>query len=57
MKFQNITKVSKNSQENNWETVTNENDKEIFKEIPKERYISQEERQKNIDNLDINIII
>ena len=36
-------KVSKNSQRNNPETVTNENDKEI----PKERYTSPEERQKN----------
>ena len=34
-------KVSKNSQQNNSETVTNEYDKEI----PKERYISSEERQ------------
>ena len=42
-----ITKVSKNSQQNNSETVTNENDKEI----PKERYISPEERQKIIDDL------
>ena len=42
-----ITKVSKNTQQNNSETVTNENDKEI----PKERYISPEETQKNIDNL------
>ena len=42
-----ITKVSKNSQENNSETVTNDHDKEI----PKERYISPEERQKVIDNL------
>ena len=32
------------SQQNNSETVTNEHDKEI----PKERYISPEERQKNI---------
>ena len=32
-----INKVSKNSHQNNSETVTNENDKEI----PKERYISQ----------------
>ena len=47
MKYQKITKVSKNSQQNNSETVTNENDKEI----PKERYTSLEERQKNIDNL------
>ena len=48
-----ITKVSKNSQKNNSETVANENDKEI----PKERYISPEERLKIIDNLDINIIV
>ena len=34
MEYQKITKVSKNS-----ETVTNENDKEILKEIPQERYI------------------
>ena len=45
-----ITKVSKNSQQNNSENVTNENDKEI----PKERHICPEERQKAID---INIII
>ena len=31
-----ITKVSKNSQQNNSETVTNKHDKEI----PKERYLS-----------------
>ena len=37
-----ITKLLKNS-----ETVTNENDKEI----PKEIYVSQEERQKIINNL------
>ena len=42
-----ITKVSKNSQQNNSETVTNEHDKEI----PKERYISPEERQEIIDAL------
>ena len=40
MKYQKITRVSKNSKQNNSETVTNENDKEI----PKERYISSEER-------------
>ena len=40
-------KVSKNSQQNNSETVTNEYDKEI----PKERYISSEERQEIIDKL------
>ena len=47
-----ITKVSKNSQENNSERVTNENDKEI----PKERYVSSEERPKILDNLIFNII-
>ena len=48
-----ITKVSKNSQQDKSETVTNENDKEI----PKERYISPEEWQKNIDNLTFNLIV
>ena len=42
-----ITKVSKNSQQNNSEIVTNENDKEI----PKERYIPPEKRKKIIDDL------
>ena len=42
-----ITVVSKNSQQNNSETVTNEHNKEI----PKERYVSLEKRQKIIDNL------
>ena len=41
-----ITGFLKNSQ-NNSKTVTNENDKEI----PKERYISPEERQKINDDL------
>ena len=35
-----ITKVSKHSQQNNSETVTNKHDKEI----PKEKYVSPEER-------------
>ena len=48
MEYQKIIKVPKNL-----ETVTNENDKEI----PKERYISPEERQKIIDNLGINMIV
>ena len=48
-----ITKVSKNSQQNNSETLTNEHDKEI----PKERYISPKERQKIIDNLRLIIIV
>ena len=42
-----ITKVEKNSQQNNSETVTDEYDKEI----PTERYISPEERQKIINDL------
>ena len=42
-----IIKVSQNSQQNNSEVVTNENDKEL----PKERYISLEQRQKVIDDL------
>ena len=42
-----ITKVSNNSQQNNPETITNENDKEI----PEERYISPEEKQNVIDIL------
>ena len=40
-----IMGASKNSQQNNSDTVTNGNDKEI----PEERYISPEERQKIID--------
>ena len=42
-----ITTVSKNLQQNNSWTVTNENDQEI----PKERSMSPEERQKIIDDL------
>ena len=42
-----ITKLSKTSQWNNSETVTNEHDQEI----PKERNISPEARQKIIDDL------
>ena len=41
------------SQQNNSETVTNEHDKEI----PKERYISTEERQKKYSCSKINIIV
>ena len=44
-----ITKVSKHSQQNNSETVTNEHDKEI----PKEKYISPVESQEIIDKLRI----
>ena len=40
-----ITKVSKNLQQKNSETVT----RESFKEIPEERYVSPEERQEVID--------
>ena len=46
-------KIFKNLQQNNSETVTNENDKEIRKE----RYISPEERKKIIYNLGINMIV
>ena len=35
-----ITGFSKRSKQNNSETITNEHDKEITKETPKERYIS-----------------
>ena len=38
-------------------TLTNENDKGMSKEIPKERYLSPEERQKIIDNLRLIIIV
>ena len=42
-----IRKVSKKSQQNNSEKVTNEHDKEM----PKERYISPEKRQEIINDL------
>ena len=42
-----IVKIWKNSQQNNSETVTNKHDKEI----PKERYISPEEREEIMDEL------
>ena len=42
-----ITRISITLQQNNSETVTNK----PGKEIPKERYVSPEERQKIIDNL------
>ena len=42
-----ITRVLQNSQHNNSETVTNEQDKEI----PKEKYVSPEERQEIIDEM------
>ena len=49
MNYQKVTKVSKNSQQNNSETVTNQNDKEIPKEITKVKFLSPEERHKTID--------
>ena len=42
-----ITIFQKNHKKNNSKTVTNEHDKEI----PKERYVSPEERQEIIDEL------
>ena len=42
-----ITKISKTLQQNNSETIKNEHDKEI----PKERYISPDEREKIIHDL------
>ena len=42
-----ITKISETLQHSTSETVKNEHDKEI----PKERYISPEERQKIIDDV------
>ena len=53
MEYQKITIVSKNLQQSNLETVTKEKDKEI----PKENYLSPEERQKVIDNLRSIIIV
>ena len=41
------TKVSRNSQQKKSDAVTNQNDKEI----PKERYISQDKKQEIIDDL------
>ena len=48
-----IAGVSKNSQKNNSEPVTNVHDKEKSKE----KYISPEERQKIIDDLICNTIV
>ena len=44
MEYQKIIKVSKNSPQNNLETVTNENDKET----PKERYIYLQKNEKKL---------
>ena len=49
------TGVSKNSQQNNSETVTNEHDKKISKE--RYIYISPAKRQEIIDDLRLIIII
>ena len=43
-KIAKMAKVSKNSQQNNSETVTNEHDKEI----PKERYTSSKKKDKEL---------
>ena len=51
MGYKKLTKASKKSHQNNSETVANENDKEIPKEVPKERYISPEERHKVMGKL------
>ena len=51
MKYEKITKVSKNSQMN--DTVRNENDQEIPKEISKERY----PKERQINNLGINTML
>ena len=56
MEYQKVTKVSKNPQGNNSETVTNKNDEEMPKEILKGRYISPEERQKITDNLIFKVL-
>ena len=44
-----ITKISKNVQQNNSETITNEHDKEI----PNERYISSDKGRNLIDDLNL----
>ena len=51
--YQKTTKISKNVQQNNLETVKNKNDKEI----PKKRHIPAEKIQKFIDNSTFNIIV
>ena len=47
-----ITKVLRRPLQNNSETITDEHDKEI----PKEKHISSEERQKTIDDLRLIIL-
>ena len=48
-----ITRVSRNSQQNNSETVTNKHDKYI----PKQRHISPEKGPEVIINLIFNVIV
>ena len=48
-----LLEPEQNPEQNNLETVTIQNDKEE----PKGRYVSVKERQKIINNLDINIIV
>ena len=48
MEYQKIRKVSKHSLQNNSETFTNENVNEIPKEIPKERYIYLQKKDKKL---------
>ena len=53
MKSQKITEISKKLQQNNSETVENQNDKDILKDM----YIYLEEKQKIVDNLRSIIIV
>ena len=53
MKSQKIKKKKKKLQQNNSETVENQNDKDI----PKDMYIYLEEKQKIVDNLRSIIIV
>ena len=61
MENQRIRKFSKNSQKNNSETVTQENDTEMPKEISKEKYIYISRRKKFfkkiIDNFTSIVIV
>ena len=53
-----IMKVLQNSEQNNLEIPIYIYNTFIYdKELPKEIYISPEERQKNIDNLRLNTIV
>ena len=47
VKYKKWCAISKNLQQNNSETVTNEDDKEV----PKESYISPENRKETIDDV------